>query len=146
MDNISAMYFCLQWYLEAELLPNYKDQYNSVKILHDRFKFCIQNPKVPHSKSAEVASASSNNWDSLDSEYSYDVKPTCLQLISSVDPKFLKLTKLDDKIYSSFRETFKDLDIKLLKPDDLKSDKAKEVSVNMLVHINMLIWFSCVQL
>lgn len=50
------------------------------------------------------------------------------QLISSVDPKFLKLTKQDDQIYSSFRETFKDLDVKLLKSDDLKSDKAKEVS------------------
>lgn len=50
------------------------------------------------------------------------------QLISSVDPKFLKLTKLDDQIYSSFRETFKDLDVKLLISDDLKSDKAKEVS------------------
>ncbi|KAG7217771.1 hypothetical protein INR49_010054 [Caranx melampygus] len=49
-------------------------------------------------------------------------------LISSVDPKFLKLTKLDDKIYSSFRETFKELDIKLLKADDLKSEQAKEVS------------------
>ncbi|KAG7217782.1 hypothetical protein INR49_010134 [Caranx melampygus] len=49
-----------------------------------------------------------------------------LQLISSVDPKFLKLTKLDDKIYSSFRETFKELDIKLLKADDLKSEQAKE--------------------
>lgn len=52
------------------------------------------------------------------------------QLISSVDPKFLKLTKLDDQIYASFRETFKDLDVKLLKPDDLKADKAKEVSEN----------------
>lgn len=49
------------------------------------------------------------------------------QLISSVDPKFLKLTKLDDKIYSAFRETFKDLDVKVMKADDLKSDKAKEV-------------------
>ncbi|XP_029283937.1 protein PBDC1 isoform X5 [Cottoperca gobio] len=49
------------------------------------------------------------------------------ELISSVDPKFLKLTKLDDDIYSSFRETFRELDIKLLQPDDLKSDEAKEV-------------------
>lgn len=55
----------------------------------------------------------------------------CLQLISSVDPKFLKLTKMDDQIYEAFREGFKDYDIKLLKEDDLKSDKAKEVSVNM---------------
>ncbi|KAJ0057521.1 hypothetical protein NL108_009266, partial [Boleophthalmus pectinirostris] len=48
-------------------------------------------------------------------------------LISSVDPKFLKLTKVDDKLYTLFRETFKDLDIKLLKTEDLKSDEAKEV-------------------
>ncbi|XP_070408254.1 protein PBDC1 isoform X2 [Nothobranchius furzeri] len=47
-------------------------------------------------------------------------------LISSVDPKFLKLTKLDDNIYSSFRETFKELDVKQLKEDDLKSEQAKE--------------------
>jgi len=55
------------------------------------------------------------------------------QLISSVDPKFLKLTKLDDKIYSSFRETFKELDVKRLKEDDLKSDEAKEVSGSCIV-------------
>lgn len=59
--------------------------------------------------------------------------PFCLQLISSVDPKFLKLTKMDDKIYSSFRETFKDLDVKLLNADDLKSEKAKEVSQHLLL-------------
>uniref|UniRef100_A0A8C6WNT4 Polysaccharide biosynthesis domain containing 1 n=1 Tax=Neogobius melanostomus TaxID=47308 RepID=A0A8C6WNT4_9GOBI len=47
-------------------------------------------------------------------------------LISSVDPKFLKLTKVDDQLYTSFRETFKDLDIKLLKTEDLKSVEAKE--------------------
>lgn len=61
------------------------------------------------------------------------------QLISSVDPKFLKLTKLDDQIYSSFRETFKDLDVKQLNSDDLKSDKAKEVSENrFLKHVAFL--------
>eukprot|EP00066_Takifugu_rubripes_P003134 XP_003965505.1 PREDICTED: protein PBDC1 [Takifugu rubripes] len=47
-------------------------------------------------------------------------------LISSVDPKFLKLTKMDDQIYEAFRERFEDYDIKLLKEEDLKSDKAKE--------------------
>ncbi|XP_061589498.1 protein PBDC1 [Cololabis saira] len=47
-------------------------------------------------------------------------------LISSVDPKFLKLTELDEQIYSSFREAFKDLDVKQLKEDDLKSAQAKE--------------------
>lgn len=47
-------------------------------------------------------------------------------LISSVDPSFLKLTKVDDQLYTTFRETFKDLDIKVLKSDDLKSAEAKE--------------------
>ncbi|KAM4634611.1 protein PBDC1 [Polymixia lowei] len=56
----------------------------------------------------------------------YNHAEVYFNLISSVDPKFLKLTKVDDKIYSSFRETFTDLNIKLLNPDDLKSDEAKE--------------------
>nr|XP_049593753.1 protein PBDC1 isoform X2 [Syngnathus scovelli] len=47
-------------------------------------------------------------------------------LISSVDPKFLKLTKMDDEIYSAFRETFEDLDVKVLDPEGLKSAEAKE--------------------
>lgn len=56
-----------------------------------------------------------------------------LQLISSVDPKFLKLTKMDDQIYKVFREGFKDFEIKLLKEEDLKSDKAKEVGFNVRI-------------
>lgn len=54
-----------------------------------------------------------------------------VQLISSVDPKFLKLTKMDDQIYKVFREGFKDFEIKLLKEEDLKSDKAKGVGINV---------------
>ncbi|XP_075938962.1 protein PBDC1 isoform X3 [Anarhichas minor] len=65
----------------------------------------------------------------------YNHAEVYFNLISSVDPKFLKLTKLDDKIYSSFRETFKELDIKLLKPDDLKSDMAKEVGTTPNLYI-----------
>uniref|UniRef100_A0A3Q1HNW8 Polysaccharide biosynthesis domain containing 1 n=1 Tax=Acanthochromis polyacanthus TaxID=80966 RepID=A0A3Q1HNW8_9TELE len=56
----------------------------------------------------------------------FKLDPVLFQLISSVDPKFLKLTKLDDKIYSTFRESFKDLDVKVLTHDQLKSDTAKE--------------------
>lgn len=33
---------------------------------------------------------------------------------------------MDDEIYSLFRETFKDLNVKLLTSEDLKSDEAKE--------------------
>ncbi|KAK2818539.1 hypothetical protein Q5P01_024100 [Channa striata] len=56
----------------------------------------------------------------------YNHAEVYFNLISSVDPKFLKLTKQDDKIYSTFRETFNDLNIRLLKEHDLKSDEAKE--------------------
>uniref|UniRef100_A0A4W5ML21 Polysaccharide biosynthesis domain containing 1 n=1 Tax=Hucho hucho TaxID=62062 RepID=A0A4W5ML21_9TELE len=47
-------------------------------------------------------------------------------LISSVDPSNLKLTKVDDRIYTSFRESFSDLNIKNLDPDMLKTADAKE--------------------
>lgn len=50
-----------------------------------------------------------------------------LQLISSVDPKFLKLTKSDEQIYTKFREAFPDLGIQVLDPELLKSADAKEV-------------------
>ncbi|XP_059942874.1 protein PBDC1 isoform X3 [Mesoplodon densirostris] len=48
------------------------------------------------------------------------------KLISSVDPQFLKLTKVDDQIYSEFRENFKKLRIDVLDPEELKSEAAKE--------------------
>ncbi|KAB0336330.1 hypothetical protein FD754_025693, partial [Muntiacus muntjak] len=49
-----------------------------------------------------------------------------LPLISSVDPQFLKLTKVGDQIYSEFRENFKNLRIDILDPEELKSESAKE--------------------
>ncbi|KAG2469400.1 PBDC1 protein, partial [Polypterus senegalus] len=48
------------------------------------------------------------------------------QLISSVDPKFLRLTKADDNIYKEFREKFPNLNIHILDPEELKSEQAKE--------------------
>uniref|UniRef100_A0A8C5WEH1 Polysaccharide biosynthesis domain containing 1 n=1 Tax=Leptobrachium leishanense TaxID=445787 RepID=A0A8C5WEH1_9ANUR len=47
-------------------------------------------------------------------------------LISSVDPRHLKLTKADDLIYSVFREEFPNLCIENLDSEDLKSPAAKE--------------------
>ncbi|XP_026129342.1 protein PBDC1-like [Carassius auratus] len=47
-------------------------------------------------------------------------------LISSVDPKFLKLTKSDEQIYTKFREAFPDLSIQVLDAELLKSADAKE--------------------
>ncbi|NXS78525.1 PBDC1 protein, partial [Erpornis zantholeuca] len=46
-------------------------------------------------------------------------------LISSVDPKFLRLTKVDERIYEEFRKTFPGLRIDLLDPEELKSEPAK---------------------
>ena len=54
---------------------------------------------------------------------------TLWQLISSVDPQFLKLTKVDDQIYSEFRENFKNLRIDILDPEELKSETANEVRI-----------------
>ncbi|XP_037693285.1 protein PBDC1-like [Choloepus didactylus] len=48
------------------------------------------------------------------------------KLISSVDPQFLKLTKVDDQIYSEFRENFEKLRIDVLNPEELKSESAKQ--------------------
>ncbi|KAM4818822.1 protein PBDC1 isoform 2-T2 [Thomomys bottae] len=48
------------------------------------------------------------------------------KLISSVDPQFLKLTKVDDQIYSEFRKSFEKLKIDVLDPEELKSETAKE--------------------
>ncbi|XP_068130806.1 protein PBDC1 [Hyperolius riggenbachi] len=47
-------------------------------------------------------------------------------LISSVEPRLLKLTKTDDVIYTAFRDEFPDLRIDVLDPEDLKSPAAKE--------------------
>nr|KAF6320639.1 polysaccharide biosynthesis domain containing 1 [Pipistrellus kuhlii] len=48
------------------------------------------------------------------------------KLISSVDPQFLKLTKVDDQIYTEFRKKFEKLRIDVLDPEELKSISAKE--------------------
>ncbi|XP_059106467.1 protein PBDC1 isoform X2 [Peromyscus eremicus] len=48
------------------------------------------------------------------------------KLISSVDPQFLKLTQVDDQIYSEFRENFEKLRVDVLDPEELKSESAKE--------------------
>nr|XP_051706247.1 protein PBDC1-like [Oryctolagus cuniculus] len=50
----------------------------------------------------------------------------CYKLISSVDPQFLKLTKVDDQIYSEFQKIFEKLKIDVLDPEELKPESAKE--------------------
>ncbi|CAL1537669.1 unnamed protein product [Lymnaea stagnalis] len=47
-------------------------------------------------------------------------------LITSVDASCLRLTKVDDKIYTKFREEFPDLNVAKLTESDLKTPEAKE--------------------
>ncbi|XP_050531289.1 protein PBDC1 [Daktulosphaira vitifoliae] len=46
-------------------------------------------------------------------------------LICSVDPKLLRLTPYDDKIYKEFRRLFPDLKLDILNEDEVKSDASK---------------------
>ncbi|CAD7690603.1 unnamed protein product [Nyctereutes procyonoides] len=48
------------------------------------------------------------------------------KLISSVDPQFLKLTTVDDQIYSEFQKTFEKLRMDVSDPEELKSESTKE--------------------
>lgn len=57
---------------------------------------------------------------------SYHHAETYFNLISSVDPTALKLTKMDDEIYEEFRKDFPDLKMDIIKEDELKSAEAKE--------------------
>ncbi len=49
------------------------------------------------------------------------------QLLTAVDPKFLKLTQMDDIIYVAFRNEFRDLKVDILVEEHLKNKDAKEV-------------------
>lgn len=70
-------------------------------------------------------SQSCSGGDFWGSQLTFDPSP---QLISSVDPKFLRLTKVDERIYEEFRKTFRDLRVDVLDPEELKSEPAKAVS------------------
>ncbi|NXO72784.1 PBDC1 protein, partial [Phainopepla nitens] len=48
-----------------------------------------------------------------------------VQLISSVEPRSLQLTQVDERIYEEFRGTFRDLRVDVLDPEELKSEPAK---------------------
>lgn len=43
-----------------------------------------------------------------------------------MDPKILRLTKLDDQIYKHFREVFAEMNVVSVTEDQLKSAEAKE--------------------
>nr|CAG4645916.1 EOG090X0HAI [Lynceus sp. MCZ IZ 141354] len=56
----------------------------------------------------------------------FDHAAVYFNLLCSIDPKNLKLTKHDDKIYSDFRDLFPTFDIALLNEDEMKSSEGKE--------------------
>ncbi|XP_057351572.1 protein PBDC1-like isoform X4 [Manis pentadactyla] len=64
------------------------------------------------------------------------------KLISSVDPQFLKLTKVDDQIYSEFRENFERLRVDVLDPEELKSEAAKEEPRGNFTNFLLLLFLS----
>eukprot|EP00124_Ichthyophonus_hoferi_P004132 Ihof_evm3s418 gene=Ihof_evmTU3s418 len=51
---------------------------------------------------------------------------TYFNLISSLDSRKLRLTKIDDEIYEDFRKTFGDFEVKLIDEDVLKGHSSKE--------------------
>lgn len=48
------------------------------------------------------------------------------QILCSADPKYLRLSPIDDLIYKAFREEFPTLDLKIINENELKSTKEKE--------------------
>ncbi len=59
--------------------------------------------------------------------YYLKVSKLILQLLSSLDPKDLRLTKLDDELYAHFRKSFPELSVESFKQEELKSAEAKEI-------------------
>ncbi|CAO3628049.1 unnamed protein product [Mucor hiemalis] len=51
---------------------------------------------------------------------------TYFKLISAIDPKKLKLTKIDDEILKDFEETFPEINVEKLNENDFKTAAAKE--------------------
>ena len=49
------------------------------------------------------------------------------QIINTVDPKHLKLSKVDDLIYAHFRRDFPDLNVEHIDVDAMKSTEGKAV-------------------
>lgn len=56
----------------------------------------------------------------------YHHAETYNNLIKSVDSKFLKLTQIDDEIYTEFRKEYPAFNVDILNEDEIKSPSAKE--------------------
>ncbi|GAB6031540.1 polysaccharide biosynthesis domain containing protein 1 [Chamberlinius hualienensis] len=56
----------------------------------------------------------------------FDHATTYFNIISAVDPQYLKLTPHDNQIYEEFVKTFPDMKLEVIDIEELKSDSAKE--------------------
>ncbi|KAL5021067.1 hypothetical protein ScPMuIL_000222 [Solemya velum] len=56
----------------------------------------------------------------------YHHAETYFSLISAVDPACLKLTSIDDEIYTHFRKEFPDFQVDVLEEEEFKSEAAKQ--------------------
>ncbi|KAL8570354.1 hypothetical protein ACOMHN_035772 [Nucella lapillus] len=75
---------------------------------------------------------SENLGNSADVEHKWALKAfehadVYFKLICSVDPGLLRLTRVDEDIYTTFRATFPDMKVDIVCEDDMKSVKSKEV-------------------
>lgn len=59
-----------------------------------------------------------------------------------MDPKQLRLSPHDDKIYSRFREVFPDMKIDILDENQMKSNEGKAVISDMSAHANTILFLS----
>ena len=64
-----------------------------------------------------------------------------LQLVSSVDPMILKLTKCDSDIYTHFRDEFPDVKLDVINIDEMKSPAGKEVCLFCKISIFTIFFF-----
>jgi len=62
------------------------------------------------------------------------------QLISSVNPKLLKLTKFDDQIEACFRKYFPTMQVEVITESDLKSEENKPVKIDY--KSNQYYWYT----
>ncbi|KAJ3202877.1 polysaccharide biosynthesis domain containing protein 1, partial [Entophlyctis luteolus] len=66
---------------------------------------------------------------------------TFFKLISSIDASKLRLTKIDDEIYVSFKATFPEINVTSLREyDEFKSPEAKEKWRNWIKQLRGAIW------
>jgi len=58
------------------------------------------------------------------------------QILCSVDPKLLKLTKYDDQLYAAFMKMFPEFPLRIIDETALKSSEAKDVGLKTCHHFN----------